>query len=138
VSTAPAFYSSLKDKNGGSFVDEDSFDEFKYIDKENKYGIIIGNDCWVGEGVFFVGGIQVGDGAVILAHAVVTKDVPPFAIVGGVPAKIIKFRFDKEIISFLSSFQWWNKSPKWFKQNIGYMQNISRFKDEFMGKNELV
>jgi len=50
------------------------------------------DDIWIGEGVFLVGGVKIGDGAVVLAHAVVTKDVPPYAVVGGVPAKVLRYR----------------------------------------------
>lgn len=135
VSTSPAFYSHLKTKNGSTFVERSTFCEFNYVDKKNRIGVVIGNDCWIGEGVFFVGGIEIGDGAVVLAHAVVTNDVPPFAIVGGVPAKIIKYRFDSETIQFLSTIQWWNKSPKWLKDNVGLMQDIEVLKDEYKNLN---
>lgn len=68
----------------------------------------IGNDVWIGAGVFIKGGVKIGDGAVIAAHAVVTKDVPPYAIVGGVPAKVIKYRFDDDTIRELLDLKWWN------------------------------
>lgn len=68
----------------------------------------IGNDVWICDNVFIKGGIKIGNGAVIGAGAVVVKDVPPYAIVGGVPAKIIRYRFDKEIISQLEELGWWD------------------------------
>ena len=68
----------------------------------------IGNDVWIGQGAFIKGGVTVGDGAIIAAHAVVTKDVPPYAIVGGVPAKIIRYRFDETTIKELLELKWWN------------------------------
>ncbi len=68
----------------------------------------IGNDVWIGHGVFIRGGVNIGDGAVIAAGAVVVKDVPPYAVVGGVPAKIIKYRFNEEMIKDLLELQWWN------------------------------
>lgn len=68
----------------------------------------IGNDVWIGSHVFIKGGVTIGDGAVIAAHAVVTKDIPPYAIVGGCPARIIRYRFDEETIRELREMQWWN------------------------------
>lgn len=69
---------------------------------------IIGNDVWIGNDVVLKGGIAIGDGAVIAANSVVTKDVPPYAIVAGVPAKIIRFRFDSNVIDELLRIKWWN------------------------------
>lgn len=71
-------------------------------------GVVIGNDVWIGAGAFIKGGIRIGDGAVIAAHAVVTKDVPPYAVVGGVPARVIKYRFDDNTIRELLDLKWWN------------------------------
>jgi acetyltransferase-like isoleucine patch superfamily enzyme len=68
----------------------------------------IGNDVWIGEGAFIRRGITIGDGAIIASDAVVTKDVPPYAIVGGVPARIIRYRFAPEIIEELLHLQWWH------------------------------
>ena len=68
----------------------------------------IGNDVWIGHGVFVKGGVKIGDGAVVAAQAVVTKDVPPYAVVGGVPAKVIKYRFDEETIKELLELKWWD------------------------------
>lgn len=75
---------------------------------DNKGNIIIGNDVWIGYGAVILSGVTVGDGAIIGARAVVTKDVPPYTIVGGVPARQIRKRFDEETIKKLLTLQWWN------------------------------
>ena len=75
---------------------------------QSKPSPVIGNDVWVGANVTILKGVSIGDGAVIAAGAVVTKDVEPYAIVGGVPAKFRKYRFDKEIVRKLLELQWWN------------------------------
>jgi virginiamycin A acetyltransferase len=74
--------------------------------------IVLGNDVWVGHGVIIVSGVTVGDGAILAAGAVVTKDVPPYAIVGGNPAKLIRKRFSDTVINELLELQWWNMTDK--------------------------
>jgi acetyltransferase-like isoleucine patch superfamily enzyme len=75
---------------------------------QNWRPVSIGNDVWIGEGAFIRGGVSIGDGAIVAGRAVVTRDVPPFAIVGGSPATIIKYRFADAVIEKLMSLQWWN------------------------------
>lgn len=70
--------------------------------------VTVGNDVWIGANVIIMDGLKIGDGAVIGANAVVTHDVPPYAIVGGIPARIIRYRFEPEIIKKLLALQWWN------------------------------
>lgn len=130
ATTSPCFFSSemYKEQCGFTFAREQIFKEFRYYDEKNKIGVKIGSDCWIGEGVFLVGGIEIADGAIVLAHAVVTKDVPPYAIVGGIPAKILRYRYDEETIQFLLKIQWWNKPIKWLKENWKLLSNIEQFK----------
>lgn len=78
------------------------------IDFEENPRTKIGSDVWIGIGCTVLSGVTIGDGAIIAAGAVVTKDVPPYAIVGGVPAKIIRYRFPQEMIDRLLEIQWWN------------------------------
>ncbi|WP_400768187.1 CatB-related O-acetyltransferase [Methylosinus sporium] len=75
----------------------------------------IGNDVWIGHGAFIKPGVTIGDGAIVAAQAVVTKDVPPYSIVGGNPAKVIKFRFPEEIRNRLLACQWWRLAPWQFR-----------------------
>lgn len=75
---------------------------------DNKGDIIIGNDVWIGYEALVLAGVTIGDGAIIGARAVVTKDVPPYTIVGGVPAKAIRRRFSESVIDRLSALRWWD------------------------------
>jgi virginiamycin A acetyltransferase len=78
---------------------------------DRKYEIIIGNDVWIGNGSILLPGVKIGNGAVIAAGSVVTKDVPDYAIVGGNPANIIKYRFTNEVINKLQKIKWWEWDP---------------------------
>lgn len=130
VSTSPIFY-SLIEQSGKSFAKKQMVKEYKYYDEKRKIAFCVGNDCWIGYDVCFIGGVQIGDGAVILSRAVVTKDVPPYAIVGGIPAKIIGYRYDEKTIQFLQKVQWWNKDIVWLKEHSELLCDMEKFKTYF-------
>ena len=120
ATTSPLFYST-KRQAMQTFVTERHFDEVLPP-------VRIGNDCWIGVRVLLQGGVTIGDGAVVLSGAVVTKDVPPYAIVGGVPAKVIKYRYDEETIDFLLRTKWWDKPIEWLRENNALLRDIDALK----------
>ena len=93
------------------------------INAANYRKVMVGNDVWIGTRAIIMGGVTIGDGAVIGAGAVVTKDVPPYAIVGGVPAKIIRYRFSEDIIDALKKIEWWDLPETILKGNINLFQS---------------
>ena len=97
---------------------------------DNKGDIVIGNDVWIGYEAVILAGVTVGNGAIIGARAVVTKDVPPYAIVGGVPAKPIRKRFSDETISALLTERWWDWPEEKIARNLAAIQSgrVSQFK----------
>lgn len=118
VSTSPVFY-SLRAKNRNlSFATEQHYNEYEDVQIEH--------DVWIGSNAVVNAGVKIGTGAVVAAGAVVTKDVPPYAIVGGVPAKIIKYRFDDETISKLLKSEWWNRDIGWLEENYKQFHTISK------------
>ncbi len=97
---------------------------------DNHGDILVGNDVWIGFEAVILAGVSIGDGAIIGSRAVVTKDVPPYTIVGGVPAKPIRRRFDNEIISKLLALRWWDWPEEKIRRNLKAIQagNISALK----------
>lgn len=85
---------------------------------DNKGDIVVGNDVWIGYEAVILAGVTIGDGAIVGARAVVTKDVPPYTIVGGIPAKPIRKRFSNETIHALLKMQWWNWPEEKIRKNI--------------------
>lgn len=90
---------------------------------DNKGDIVIGNDVWIGYDAVIMAGVTIGDGAIIGTRAVVVKDVEPYSIVGGIPAKEIRKRFSPDIIARLRKLQWWNWPPEKIQSIIQYIQN---------------
>ena len=90
---------------------------------DNKGNIVIGNDVWIGYDAVIMAGVTIGDGAIIGTRAVVTKDVAPYSIVGGVPAKEIRKRFTPEIIKRLQEIQWWNWPEEKIRESIQAIQS---------------
>lgn len=128
VSTHPAFFSTNK-QAGFTYVNEQKFEEIKYIDKEEKVSVLIGNDVWIGENVTIMGGISIGDGSIIGANTLVTKDIEPYTINVGTPSRILKYRFNETDIEFLKKLEWWNKPEEWIIENKDLFENIEEMKE---------
>lgn len=90
----------------------------------------IGNDVWIGTNATVLAGVAIGDGAIVGAHSLVTKDVEPYSIVVGVPAKHIKYRHSEEQIKALINMQWWNWSEEKLKENVHLFNNIADLMDK--------
>ena len=123
VSIHPAFY-SLAQKP--SYVKKSKFEDFKYLNSEKKISIEIGNDVWIGSRATILEGVNIGDGVIVAAGAVVAKDIPPYAIVGGVPARIIRYRFDEETIQNLLKMKWWEKDQEWIQNHADDFDDVKR------------
>lgn len=115
LSTSPIF-TEVHNGTGHSWIDKD------IACTEREKGTMIGNDVWIGTGAKVMRGVTIGDGAVIAAGAVVTKDVAPYAIVGGIPARFIKFRFPTEQIKQIRDLKWWEWPEEKLKESITLFQ----------------
>jgi len=133
VSTHPAFFSTARPA-GFSFVAEQQFDELRQV-PGTRFMAVIGNDVWIGNRVMIMDGVTIGDGAIVGAGAVVTRDLDPYSVNVGVPARRIRYRFTPEQIQFLLSFRWWDQPIEWMENNASYFQSIEAFMDRFGGNN---
>jgi acetyltransferase-like isoleucine patch superfamily enzyme len=115
VSVHPIFYSPLRQAQN-TFASHSCYEEFGRIQ--------IGNDVWIGARAIILDGVTIGDGAIVGAGAVVTKDVPAYAVVGGVPAKVLRYRFEPTEIDFLMQFKWWDRDIDWLRGNTTKFHNI--------------
>lgn len=121
VSTHPVFYSP---NNGGFPL---CFTKEKLVQEGSP--IRIGHDVWIGYRAMILDGVTVGDGAVVAAGAVVSKDVAPYAIVGGVAAKVIRYRFPPDVIAELLRIRWWDRDIEWIKAHAPEFMNLAKFLD---------
>ncbi len=94
---------------------------------KNHQPVTIGNDVWIGANAIIIDGIHISNGAIIAANSLVIRDVGPYEIVGGNPAKFIKKRFDDEQIKYLLDTEWWNRSEEWIEANIARFWDIENF-----------
>jgi len=118
ISTHPVFY-SLKKQSGATYSKEQYFAE--------EATVTIGHDVWIGASAVIMDGVKIGNGAIIAAGAVVTKDVAPYEIVGGVPAKTIRFRFYADEIEKIQASKWWDMDDEWLKKNAAAFRNKADF-----------
>lgn len=98
----------------------------------SKGRVLIGNDVWIGRNAQILTGVTIGDGAIIAAHTVVTKDVPPYALVAGNPGEIKKFRFKQEQIQRLLTLAWWNWEDEKIRDALPQMNNIDTFINAYL------
>jgi len=122
VSSHPAFY-LVNNPLAKTFSDVDNF-----VTSKRTY---IGHDVWIGRNAMVKDGVRIGTGAVIAAGAVVTKDIPEYSIVGGVPAAIIRYRFDEKTRAKLLATNWWDKSDLWLRRHVALFLDPQKFLAEW-------
>ena len=106
-----------------------------YPKASSKGKIEIGSDVWIGESVTVLSGVKIGDGCIIGARSVIAKDVPPYAICVGNPARVIRYRFSKENIDKLLQIRWWNWPKERIEENIELMKDVNKFVEKYAPSN---
>lgn len=129
VSIHPAFF-SIQKQSGFTYINSQKYNEESYVDPDKKYYVEIENDVWICDGASILAGVTIGNGSVIAANALVTKDVPPYSIVAGIPAKVIGKRFEDVQIDYLLSLKWWEKDEKWLREHSELFSDISAMMKE--------
>ncbi|WP_264531339.1 CatB-related O-acetyltransferase [Flavobacterium sp. N502540] len=131
VSIAPGIHDFSKVTTHPALVDKSTPLPKVFAKKVNIVNfkkVFISNDVWIGEKAIVLDGVKIGNGAIVASGAVVVRDVEPYSIVGGVPAKHIKYRFDRETIELFEKSEWWNYSEEWFENNADLMLDTEIFK----------
>lgn len=119
VSTHPMFYNATLRPAQLTLADRSYFEDINPV--------TIGHDVWIGANAIIMDGVTIGDGSIIAAGCIVTKDVEPYSIVGGVPGRLIRKRFNDEQIAFLLDFKWWDKDFDWIRENWRSWLDIDTF-----------
>lgn len=122
VSTYPSFYASRASA---------AVPLSKHAAVQEYARIVIGSDVWIGSRAMIVDGVEIGHGAVIAAGAVVTKDVAPYAIVGGVPSRLLRYRFPPEVVAELMSIQWWNWPYELIRERADDFADVGKFVEKY-------
>lgn len=130
VSIHPAFY-SIKLQAGFTYVDENKFQEQKFVNGSNDKAVVIGHDVWIGQNVLILEGVKIANGSIIGAGAIVTKDTEPYSVNVGIPAKKIRYRFEEHHRELLNSLEWWNKDCKWIEENKKHFEDVESLYEKF-------
>jgi acetyltransferase-like isoleucine patch superfamily enzyme len=134
VSTHPAFFSTGK-AAGFTFSTKNKFRE--KVPVNDDFLVVIGNDVWIGENVTIMDNVIIGDGAIIGANSLVTKNIMPYSINWGIPARPVRYRFDKDTITFLQHNKWWDRDLEWIKENHDLFENIELYIRHVNEKDEM-
>ncbi|MCR4806937.1 MAG: CatB-related O-acetyltransferase [Lachnospiraceae bacterium] len=128
VALHPAFYKK-EAALGYSYADKDTYKDMKYIDEAARIQVVIGNDVWIGNNVSILEGVTIGDGAVVAAGSLVNKDIEPYGIYAGVPARKVKERFDTDDCARLLRLKWWDMKEEEIKKLVkeGAFDDKGRF-----------